>query len=250
MRPSAPSASSVPLVLASASAGRLATLRAAGVEPIVVVSAVDEEAVLREAGLRYGPLAPADAALVLARAKCEDVAGHVTGDPGLGGPAAEAWAGGGLVLGCDSIFELGGVAYGKPASPADARSRWREMSGRTGALHTGHWLIDLRDAGFDSRTGRADSGAGTGGTLGETVSTEVTFAEVSEEEIAAYVETGEPMSCAGAFTIDGYGGAFVTGVVGDPHNVVGLSLPALRSLLATIGVPWPALWRARAGVRP
>jgi septum formation protein len=223
----------VRLVLSSASAGRLGTLRAAGLEPAVIVSAVDEDAVLTAATHRYGPLTPADAALLLARAKCEDVASSVsTGDvPGdVSGPG-----GADLVLGCDSIFELDGTAYGKPADPAEARDRWRAMSGQTGMLHTGHWLIDARDA----------EAGGTGGTFGETVTTEVTFASMSEDDIEAYVATGEPLACAGAFTIDGYGGAFVTGVVGDPHNVVGLSLPALRLMLAEIGVAWPRLWSRR-----
>lgn len=218
------------LVLASASAGRLATLRGAGVDPLVQVSRVDEAAVLTDARQRYGDLAPVDAALLLARAKAEDVAARLAAaDPEEAGEPEAA-----VVLGCDSIFELEGTAHGKPASPEQARQRWREMSGRTGVLHTGHWLIDLRD------TARG----GSGGTLGETVSTQVIFAAVSDADIAAYVATGEPLACAGGFTIDGYGGAFVAGVIGDPHNVVGLSLPALRTILASIHIPWPALWRA------
>lgn len=208
------------LVLASASPGRLAVLRAAGVDPLVLVSQVDEDAVAATATTRYGVLGPGEMALLLARAKCEDVAGRV-------GAAAD------LVLGCDSVFEMSGTAYGKPASPAQAQDRWRQMSGRTGSLHTGHWLIDLR----------AGASGGTGGTLGRSVTTEVTFASVSEQDIEAYVATGEPLACAGGFTIDGYGGGFVTGVVGDPHNVIGLSLPTLRIMLGEIGVPWPALWR-------
>lgn len=224
----------VRLVLASASAGRLGTLRAAGVDPAVVVSAVDEDAVLTAATHRYGPLTPADAALLLARGKCEDVASRLsTGD--VPGDVLVPGGGADLVLGCDSIFELDGTAYGKPATPAQARDRWRTMSGKSAALHTGHWLIDAR----------APEAGGTGGTFGETVTTEVTFASMSEHDIEAYVATGEPLACAGAFTIDGYGGAFVTGVVGDPHNVVGLSLPALRSMLAEIGVAWPRLWSRR-----
>ena len=222
----------VRLVLASASAGRLATLRRAGVEPLVVVSQIEEDAVLADARRRYGDLTPADAALLLARAKCEDVAARLEGADPPEQPEAQ------LVLGCDSLFELDGTAHGKPTGPDDARERWRRMANRTGLLHTGHWLIDLRDP----------AAGGTGATLGETVSTEVTFAAVTEAEIAAYVATGEPLGCAGAFTIDGYGGAFVTGIVGDPHNVVGLSLPALRTILAALNLPWPALWRP--GVQP
>lgn len=212
------------LVLASASAGRLATLRAAGVDPLVRASAVDEDTVLVEGRHRYGALRPAETALLLARAKCEDVAA----DP----PAAAD-----LVLGCDSIFELDGVAHGKPDCPAAARERWRAMSGRTGVLHTGHWLIDVRPG----------EAGGSAASLGRCVSTAVTFASVSDADIAAYVATGEPLACAGAFTIDGYGGAFVAGVSGDPHNVVGLSLPVLREMLGTVGVSWPRLWRHRTG---
>ena len=219
------------LVLASASAGRLATLRGAGVDPLVQVSRVDEAAVLTDARQRYGDLAPVDAALLLARAKAEDVAARLAAaDPEEAGEPEAA-----VVLGCDSIFELDGTAYGKPTGPDDARERWRRMAGRTGLLHTGHWLIDLRDP----------AAGGTGATLGETVTTQVDFAAVTEAEIAAYVATGEPLGCAGAFTIDGYGGAFVAGVRGDHHNVVGVSLPALRGLVAQVDVPWPALW-ARA----
>lgn len=140
------------------------------------------------------------------------------------------------MLGCDSLFELGGDAHGKPSSAAEARERWAAMSGRSGTLHTGHWLIDLRD----------DDRGGTAATLGRTVSTEVTFSRVSPHEIDAYVATGEPLACAGAFTLDGYGGAFVEGVSGDPHNVVGLSLPVLREMLAELDVPWPSLWRRDA----
>ncbi|GAB76769.1 septum formation protein [Austwickia chelonae] len=211
------------LVLASASPARAATLRAAGVTARVVVSAVDEDAVLARAEEVHGSLEPADAALVLARAKCEEVAARLDvegGDVDL------------VVLGCDSLFEVDGRAYGKPVSAEDAVARWRAMSGNTGQLHTGHWLIDLRD----------EEAGGTGATLGCTVTTEVSFARVGDAEIEAYVATGEPLACAGAFTVDGLGGAFVTGVRGDHHNVVGLSLPELRVLLAEIGIPWPALW--------
>ncbi len=204
-------------MLASASSARLGLLRAAGIDPIVAVSGVDEDAALREAEGRLGPLRPADAALVLARAKCVDVAARPP--TGIAGPA--------VVLGCDSLLDLDGVAYGKPVDVEDAARRWRLMSGRTGLLHTGHWLVDL---------------AG-GGCVGRTVSTEVTFASVTEDDIAAYVGTGEPLGCAGAFTIDGYGGAYVTSLNGDHHNVIGLALPELRSMVTDLGYPWQALWR-------
>ncbi len=201
------------LILASASPARLATLRAAGVEPSVVVSDVDEDAVVREATERFGELGPADVALLLARAKCEAVA---TGQSGA------------LVLGCDSVLELDGEAHGKPADAAEAVARWRRMSGRSGVLHSGHWLRDERD----------EAAGGTGATLGATASTTVHFASLADDEIRAYVATGEPLAVAGAFTLDGLGGAFVTGVEGDHHNVVGLSLPLLRDLLHEVGVGW------------
>ena len=189
------------------------TLRRAGVEPSVVVSNVDESAVLREATERLGPLEPADVALLLARAKAEAVASRQTGA---------------LVLGCDSVLELDGEAHGKPADAAEAIARWRRMSGRSRVLHTGHWLRDERD----------EATGGTGATLGATASTTVHFATLTEQEIETYVTTGEPLAVAGAFTVDGLGGAFVTGIEGDHHNVVGLSLPLLRELLDEIGVGW------------
>jgi septum formation protein len=205
-----PSDSPVPLVLGSASPARLKTLRGAGVEPVVVVSEVDEDLVVAEALDRYGPLGPVDVALLLARAKAEDVASRNES------PA--------VVLGCDSVLELDGKVHGKPADADDAAARWRRMRGRSGILHTGHWLVDDRDSG--------------GATLGATASTTVYFARLSDEEIEAYIATGEPLRVAGAFTIDGLGGPFVAGIEGDHHNVVGLSLPLLRDLLADAGIGW------------
>ncbi|MET0188354.1 MAG: nucleoside triphosphate pyrophosphatase [Pseudonocardia sediminis] len=197
------------LVLASASPARLATLRSAGIEPRVAVSAVDEPAVLRAAG----PVPPVDAVLLLAQAKARDVA---PGHPGT------------LVLGCDSMLELDGEVLGKPADAAEAADRWRAMRGRSGLLHTGHWLVDARDGGPVE--------------VGRTSTTVVHFADVTDAEIDAYVATGEPLWVAGAFTVDGLGGAFVRGVEGDHHGVVGLSLPLLRDLLAHRDVPITALW--------
>jgi septum formation protein len=193
-----------PLVLASASPARLATLRAAGIEPSVVVSGVDESQVTG--------VSPAELAQRLAQLKCAAVAAEVSPGP--------------LVLGCDSVLELDGEALGKPGDPAEAVRRWRAMRGRTGVLHTGHFL---RDTGAD----REASGIG---------STVVHFADVTDDEIAAYVATGEPLEVAGAFTIDGLGGAFVSGIEGDHHNVVGLSLPLLRELLTELGHSWTDLW--------
>ena len=195
------------LVLASASPARLATLRAAGIEPSIVVSGVDEDQVTG--------LAPAALAQRLAELKCAAVAEQLTD--------------GSLVLGCDSVLDLDGAALGKPADPDEAVARWREMRGRTATLHTGHCLRD-------TASGREVTGTG---------STQVHFADVTDAEIAAYVDSGEPLEVAGAFTIDGLGGAFVTAIEGDHHNVVGLSLPLLRDLLAELGHVWTDLWAKR-----
>lgn len=204
----------ISLCLASASPARLTTLRRAGVEPMVRVSSVDEDAAVSEARVRFGELAGEDVALLLARAKCEDVT------PTL---EDEGWEG--IVLGCDSVLDLDGRTYGKPQDADDAHARWRVMSGNTGTLHTGHWIIDTREDG-------------TSATLGAVASTTVEFAQLRDGEIDAYVATGEPLSAAGAFTIDGIGGPYVTGLQGDHHNVVGVSLPLLREMLLELDVPW------------
>ena len=197
-------------MLASASPARRQTLRAAGIEPVIVVSEVDEDLAVAEAADRYGPLEPADIALLLARAKAEGVASRIHLDA--------------IVLGCDSVLEFDGEMHGKPVDAREATTRWRRMRGRSGVLHTGHWLVDERGPG--------------GAAVGATASTTVHFARLSDAEIDAYVATGEPLTVAGAFTIDGLGGAFVTAVEGDHHNVVGLSLPLLRELLADAGIEW------------
>jgi len=187
----------VRFVLASASPARLATLRSAGVDPEVVVSGVDEDAI--------AAATTAELVVALAEAKAGAVAQRV-------GPDA-------LVLGCDSMLELDGRALGKPGTVEVARERWHEMRGGSGVLHTGHCLVD-------TATGRqASSGADT----------TVHFADVTDAEIDAYCSTGEPTAVAGAFTIDGLGGWFVDGVAGDHHNVVGVSLPVVRRLLAVLG---------------
>ncbi len=196
----------LPLVLASQSPARLKTLRAAGVEPTVIVSGVDESVL--------DGLPPAELAVGLAELKCAAVA------------ARDDLPTGALVLGCDSVLELDGRAEGKPADAADAVRRWRSMRGRSGVLHTGHCLRDLS-------TGRQEAA---------TASTTVHFADLSDAEIEAYVGTGEPLHVAGAFTVDGLGGPFVTSIEGDHHNVVGLSLPLVRDLVARQGHSWIDLW--------
>ena len=207
------------ILLASKSSGRLATLRAAGVDPLVRVSSVDEEAVLGELFQRRrdaGLTAPSAAEQVqaLARAKALDVMAST--DP----QEAE------VVVGCDSMLEIDGRVVGKPGTSEIARARWRSMRGRTGVLHSGHALVRVHD------------GAEAQGVS----STTVRFGSPADVEIDAYVATGEPLGCAGAFTIDGLGGAFIDGIDGDPHGVVGISLPLLRRLLAELDVTWTDLW--------
>lgn len=209
------------LVLASASPGRAKLLADAGIGFDVIVSAVDEDEVLHAATQRMGALDAAETALLLARAKAEAVAALEEAD-------------GAVVLGCDSVFELDGTSYGKPHTPEVATERWQAMRGKTGVLHTGHWLIDNRSE--DPEDG------GSGATVGAVASAAVTFENVSDAEIAAYVATGEPLPCAGAFTIDGRGGAFIRNIDGDPHAVVGLSISTLRGLLDSAHLSITDLW--------
>ncbi|WP_104091124.1 nucleoside triphosphate pyrophosphatase [Arthrobacter sp. GMC3] len=197
------------LILASASPSRTKLLSDAGIRHSILVSDVDEDAVTAAAG----PVSPAETALLLARAKAESVARGVACS---------------LVLGCDSVFEFGGEPYGKPWEADVARERWQLMRGKSGVLHTGHWLIN------------ATSGEAVA--HGEVTSAVVHFEDVSDAEIDTYVATGEPLQVAGGFTIDGLAGAFITGVDGDPHTVVGLSISTLRRLLAKTGVSITALW--------
>ena len=192
-------------VLASASPARLRLLTAAGVTPEVIVSDVDEEALT--ASRRW---APVELVSALALAKAEAVAQALNTLESM------------LVLGCDSMLELDGEVLGKPTDATEATSRWRQMRGRAGVLHTGHALIRL-DAATRTRITR-------------TCSTTVRFAEISDAEIDFYVASVEPLHVAGAFTIDGLGGWFVESIEGDHHNVVGLSLPALRQMLGELGL--------------
>ncbi|MDG4817312.1 MULTISPECIES: Maf family protein [unclassified Micromonospora] len=196
------------LVLASASPARRKLLHAAGIEPDVLVSGVDESQVVSERA--------EELCLELARLKAQAVVGRLR-------PTADERT---LVLGCDSVLAFDGEILGKPADEADATRRWERMRGRSGVLHTGHCLIDV------IHETRAEAVA----------STTVRFAEVSDEEIAAYVATGEPLAVAGAFTIDGLGGAFLEGIDGDPGTVVGLSLPLLRRLLGELDLRIIDLW--------
>ncbi|HRL49437.1 MAG TPA: Maf family protein [Propioniciclava sp.] len=197
------------VVLASSSPARLRELRAAGLAPRVVVSGIDEGAVT----------APTPRALALTLARLKGDASLATLDPN-----ADL-----VLLACDSVLDLDGVAVGKPGTDQAVRERWRSLRNRDAFLTTGHYVVVRRDG-----VARTASAAAT---------TRVRFANVSDEEIEAYIATGEPHQVAGGFTIDGYGAAFITGLGGDPHNVVGISIPLLRSLLADLGVAWTSLWQ-------
>jgi septum formation protein len=197
-------------------------LRSAGIEPLTHSPGVDEDAVAAAAAQALGvPLRPAQVVELLARAKAEAV--------------LEATGVSGLVLGGDSMFVIDGEIFGKPHTPSVARERWERQRGRTGTLFSGHWLIDTTDAGQP----RA---------VGAVAVAHVTFADdISDDELDAYITTGEPLFVAGAFTIDSLGAPFITHIDGDPSTVVGLSLPTLRRLVRSLGHEWTSLWnRPRA----
>lgn len=221
-------------VLASASPARALTLRNAGIEPFIRVSHVDETAILA-AFNDADDLQARRKVRALAGAKAEAViptltASHLS-DFALenGIPDADT----AIVVACDSMLEVGGTLVGKPHSPELARQRIRELSGQTVTLHTGHAVSLLRFS--DETVSLVD-------TRVDAVATDVHFTDLTDREIAAYVDTGEPLEVAGAFTIDGLGGPFIAGVTGDPHSVVGISLPLLRSIATELGVFWPSLW--------
>jgi septum formation protein len=205
------------VVLASGSPARLGVLRTAGLDPIVEVSEIDEDAVL--AGVSELP--PSTQLVALAAAKADAVAARLAGAL----PAA-------VVIGCDSMLALDGALLGKPADAEDARRCWAAMAGRSGELITGHAVRLLRDGAL-ARTAEAAA------------RTVVRFGRPTAGELDAYLASGEPLAVAGAFTLDGRGGWFVDGVDGDPSNVIGISLPLTRRLLAEVGVELAELWGSR-----
>ena len=211
------------LYLASTSPARLATLRAAGVEPAGLISpGVDEDAVVASLSAARGrALTASEIVYELARAKAEAVVGQlVDGEPIDG-----------FILGGDSAFELGGVVYGKPHTADIARERWKLMAGNSGVLHSGHWLIDHRG-------GTAHGGRGA---VEDAV---VEFVpDISDAEVDAYIASGEPLAVAGAFTIDSRGQAFIRRIEGNPSTVIGLSIPLLRTLLRDgFDLGWHDFW--------
>ena len=208
----------VHVVLASASPARLSVLRAAGLDPVVEVADLDEEALL--AAMPHA--SPGEKVTALARAKATTVAERVAPLR----PDA-------VVIGCDSMLLVDGELVGKPADADEARKRWMTMAGHTGELITGHAVLRL-----------------SGGMIGRTAQghavTVVRFAEPAPAELEAYLATGEPLVVAGAFTLDGLGGWFVDGIEGDPSNVIGISLPLTRRLLAEVDVRVTDFWNLKS----
>jgi septum formation protein len=210
------------LVLASASPARLRVLTEAGLRPEVIVSGVDEDDV--------DHLPTSEAVVVLAQRKAQAVASSVASGVTAGATAAART----MVLGCDSMLDLDGQQFGKPADAAEVWQRWEAMRHATGMLHTGHCIIDTA----------------TGDSATESVSTVVRFGDPTTTELEAYLATGEPLAVAGAFTLDGYGAAFLDGIEGDPGNVIGVSVPAVRRLLAVHGVAITDLWTLPTNTHP
>ncbi len=205
------------LVLASSSPARLALLRSAGIEPEVVLPNTDEPALAAKARTENPNLSAQELVGLLAKAKAESVLHELSTE-------------GALILGGDSALEFQGEILGKPHEPKVALERWAKLSGNVGVLHSGHYLIDNRDPANPVGAQMVSS-------------TKVFFSKLSKQEIADYVATGEPLKVAGAFTIDGLGGAFIDRIEGDSHTVVGLSLKVLRELAAGFGVHYPSFWR-------
>ena len=191
-------------------------LRQAGIEPVIVVSGVDEDAVIAAHG---ADAQPEDVTNALAAAKAEQVAADL--EPNLKSDC--------VVIGCDSMLLIDGVLRGKPETVDDARMQWESMSGRPGVLHSGHCVIRMRDGAITHR--EVDCGTTT-----------VNFGTPTDDELTAYLATGESLHVAGAFTIDGFGGWFIDGIDGDPSNVIGLSLPTMRRLFTRVGLSIGELW--------
>jgi len=191
------------IVLASQSTSRRRLLEDAGLKPTIIVSHVDEETDF------FNAMTPEDMVIALAISKAHTVREMVDY------PA--------IIIGCDSTFDVDGVSFGKPGTPEIAIERAKKISGRTGLLHTGHCIIDT-ERGIE---------------IADRVTTKVTFSEMSDDEIANYVASGEPLHVAGGFTLDGHGSPFIPVIEGDYTNVVGISMPFLRSAMKQLGYTWP-----------
>ncbi len=209
------------VVLGSASPGRLKVLRQAGVDPLVAVSGVDEDAVIAALG---SDTSPGDVVRILAHAKADQVAASLDGTV-----AADC-----VVIGCDSMLNLDGRLVGKPASADAARRQWESMAGRSGQLYTGHCLLRLLDGEAIQRAS-------------ESSATTVRFATPTAADLDAYIRSGEPLAVAGGFTLDGLGGWFIDRIEGDPSNVIGVSLPLTRALLQRVGLSVSELWASNPG---
>ena len=206
------------VILASASSGRRKVLRQAGIDPLVIVSGVDEDAVMAQ----LGPQAtPDESTTALAVAKADAVVASLGADI-----AADC-----VVIGCDSMLYRNGVLVGKPHSADAARLQWQQMAGSEGDLYTGHCVIRLRDGAVAYHRG-------------ESTCTTVFFGAPTDTELDAYIRSGEPLRVAGAFTLDGLGGWFVEAVRGDPSSVIGIGLPLTRRLLRDAGLSLVDLWEA------
>ena len=197
------------LILASASTSRRRLLESAGLKPEIIVSHVDEETDF------FNAMSPADMVIALAVTKAHTVREQIDY------PA--------LIIGCDSTFDVDGVSFGKPGTPDIARERAKKISGRSGLLHTGHCIIDTAQ----------------GREIADRVTTKVTFSELTDHEIEDYIASGEPLQVAGGFTLDGFGSPFIPVIEGDYTNVVGLSMPFLRSAMSQLGYSWPEVKEMR-----
>jgi septum formation protein len=195
----------VQVILASSSTSRLRLLESAGITPKVLISGVDEEA------SEFDLLSPSELVIALAILKAHTVKENAPENS--------------LIIGCDSTFEFNGKSLGKPGNRENAIARCKELSGKSGYLHTGHCLIDLKQ----------------GIELSERSTAKVQFAQMTEAEIIDYVDSGEPLNVAGGFTLDGLSAPFITNIEGDPSGIIGLSLPLLRKMIISLGYSWPEL---------
>jgi len=197
------------IVLASQSTSRLRLLEGAGISPVVRVSHVDEETDF------FNAMTPADMVIALAVTKAHTVREQIDF------PA--------IIIGCDSTFDVDGVSFGKPGSPEIAKERALAISGRSGLLHTGHCVIDTEQ----------------GREIVDRVTTKVTFSKMSSDEIDDYIASEEPLHVAGGFTLDGFGSPFIPVIEGDYTNVVGISMPFIRSAMSQLGYSWPQVKEMR-----